>query len=308
MQYDNTKMSFLSSSPMPNGTTSNTLTFNYSTLAPFESRMIRAVKFQVMTPPTVDLGTQATFSGNILPNASDATPMNNSSSITQSAVNSQDPNDIIVHEGSAISLAQAQNEYLHYTIRFQNIGNSDAINIKVVNDLYDKLDWNTFELVSASHNCRIKNKNNHFEFLFENINLPGSNNEPLSHGYITYKIKPVQTIAFSDVIYNEANIFFDYNFPILTNYVYTIVSVLSNEENKLDHLNCFPNPTKNSITISNDSVIDTIEITSILGQQILSQKINSLQTEVDMRSLASGMYLVKVTSGEATKTVKIVKE
>ncbi len=308
MQYDNTKMSFLSSSPMPNGTTSNTLTFNYSTLAPFESRMISAVKFQVMTPPTVDLGTQATFSGNILPNASDATPMNNSSSITQSAVNSQDPNDIIVHEGSAISLAQAQNEYLHYTIRFQNIGNSDAINIKVVNDLYDKLDWNTFELVSASHNCRIKNKNNHLEFLFENINLPGSNNEPLSHGYITYKIKPVQTIAFSDVIFNEANIFFDYNSPILTNYVYTIVSVLSNEENKLEHLNCFPNPTKNSITISNDSVIDTIEITSILGQQILSQKINSLQTELDMRSLPSGMYLVKVTSGEATKTVKIVKE
>lgn len=308
MQYDNTKMTFLSSNVSPNSTTSNTLTFNYSTLAPFESRMIRAVKFQVMTPPTVDIGTNATFTGNILPNATDATPTNNTSSITQIAVNSQDPNDIVVHEGSDISLAQAQNEYLHYTIRFQNIGTSEAINVKVVNELYNKLDGNTFELISASHNCRVKNKNNNLEFLFENINLPGSNNEPLSHGYITYKIKPISTIALLDAIFNEANIFFDYNLPILTNYVVTTVSSLSNQENKFIHLNYFPNPVKNSLTISNESSIDSVEITSLLGQTMLLQKVNSLQTEIDLSELSTGIYFVKVISEGQEKTVKIVKE
>lgn len=308
MQYDNTKMTFLSSNVSPNSTTSNTLTFNYSTLAPFESRMIRAVKFQVMTPPTVDIGTNATFTGNILPNATDATPTNNTSSITQIAVNSQDPNDIVVHEGSDISLAQAQNEYLHYTIRFQNIGTSEAINVKVVNELYNKLDGNTFELISASHNCRVKNKNNNLEFLFENINLPGSNNEPLSHGYITYKIKPISTIALLDAIFNEANIFFDYNLPILTNYVVTTVSSLSNQENKFTHLNYFPNPVKNSLTISNESSIDSVEITSLLGQTMLLQKVNSLQTEIYLSELSTGIYFVKVTSEGQEKTVKIVKE
>jgi hypothetical protein len=307
-QFDSTKMSFLSSNPSPSGLVGNQLTYSFSNLAPFESRVINNVKFQVAIPPTVDLGNVVTFSGTVLPDTSDATPSNNNSSMSQIVVNSYDPNDIIVHEGSSISLAQAQQDYLHYTIRFQNIGTSEAINIKVLNDLDAKLDWNTFEFINSSHNCRVKNNNGHNEFLFEGINLPGTNNEPLSHGYITYKIKPIASIAVGNVISNVANIYFDFNAPIVTNVATTTISALSNQNSAFNDFNYYPNPVKNSLSISNASLIEEIEITSLLGQKILTKKINELQTELNLSELANGVYFVKVRSEGQEKTIKIIKE
>ena len=152
-------MSFLNSGTIPNTIGTNTLIYNYSNIAPFESRVINNVKFQVATPPTVDSGQLVSLTSSLSPVISDPTATNNTSTINQTVVNSQDPNDIVVHEGATITLAKAQQEYLHYTIRFQNVGTSDPINIKVVNDLDPKLDWSTFQLLSTSHNCRVKNKN-----------------------------------------------------------------------------------------------------------------------------------------------------
>ena len=307
-QFDNTKMSFLSSNPSPSGLIGNQLTYSFSNLAPFESRIINNVKFQVAIPPTVDLGNVVTFSGTVLPNTSDATPSNNNSSVSQIVVNSQDPNDIIVHEGSTISLAQAQQDYLHYTIRFQNVGTSEAINIKVLNDLDAKLDWSTFEFINSSHNCRVKNNNGHNEFLFEGIYLPGTNNEPLSHGYITYKIKPIASIAVGNVISNVANIYFDFNAPIVTNTASTTISALSNQNFAFNNFKYFPNPVKNSLSISNASLIEEIEITSLLGQRMVTKEINELQTELNLSELTNGVYFVKVFSEDQEKTFKIIKE
>ncbi len=308
-QFDATKMAFLSSAPSPNSVSGNQLTYDFTGLAPFERRLINNVKFQVAIPPTVNLGDSASFSGLITPVVSDATPLNNSYALNQVVVNSQDPNDITVHEGQTITLDQAQQDYLHYTIRFQNIGTSDAINIKVVNDLEAKLDWSTFELVSTSHLCRVKNNNGHNEFLFESINLPGTNNEPLSHGYITYKVKPVSTVTIGDEFSNFANIYFDFNAPILTNTATTlIVPILNNSSFAFSNLNYFPNPVKNSLTITNNSLIDSIEVSSILGQQIFSKKVNSLQTEINLSNLSNGIYFVKVVCNGAEKTIKIIKE
>ncbi|WP_395045609.1 T9SS type A sorting domain-containing protein [Flavobacterium sp.] len=309
MQFDNAKMSFLSSSPSPNSTTANTVTYTISNLAPFQSGLISNTKFSVFTPPTVNLGDIATFTGTITPVATDATPLNNTNTINQTAVNSQDPNDIVVHEGANITLNQAQQDYLHYTIRFQNVGTSDAINIKVVNDMDAKLDWSTFQLINTSHNCRVKNKNGHNEFLFEGINLPGTTNEPLSHGYISYKVKPIATIAVGNVIPNTANIYFDYNAPIATNTASTtVVNNLNTDAFNFNNFNYYPNPVKNSFTISNDKTINEIEIFSILGQKMMDKKVNDLQTELDLSEFSNGVYFVKVTCDGQEKTLKVIKE
>ncbi|MEC4004101.1 T9SS type A sorting domain-containing protein [Flavobacterium sp. SUN052] len=308
-QFNNSKMSFLSSSPSPNTIGTSSLTYTFSSLAPFESRLISNVKFQVATPPTINSGDVATITGTITPVAADATPTNNTSVLNQTVVNSQDPNDIVVHEGTTITLAKAQQDYLHYTIRFQNVGTSNAINIKVVNDLDAKLDWSTFELISTSHNCRIKNKNGHNEFLFEGINLPGTTNEPLSHGYISFKVKPIASIAVGNVIPSVANIYFDYNAAIATNAVSTtVVANLANENFALNDLKYFPNPVKNSLSISNSSLIDKIEISTIIGQNIFSKTVNNLQTEIDLSDLSNGVYFLKINSEGQEKTIKIIKE
>ena len=308
-QFDNTKMSFLSSSPTPNTITTNSLAYNYTNIVPFENRLIRNVKFQVATPPTVDSGNVIPFSGSITPVAADYTPSNNTCQVNQTVVNSQDPNDIIVHEGASITLAKAQQDYLHYTIRFQNVGTSNAINIKVMNDLDAKLDWSTFKLISTSHNCRVKSKNNRNEFLFEGINLPGTSDEPSSHGYITFKVKPIASIAVGNVIPNTANIYFDFNAPIATNVASTTITPNLGIGNfDFNNFNYFPNPVKNTLSINNTSTIDTIEITSLVGQTMFSKKVNDLQTEINLSELANGVYFVKVTSSGQEKTVKILKE
>jgi hypothetical protein len=65
---------------------------------------------------------------------------------------------------------------------------------------------------------------------------------------------------------------------------------------------------KNSLSISNASLIEEIEITSLLGQRILTKKINELQTELNLSELANGVYFVKVISEGQEKTIKIIKE
>ncbi len=307
-QFDNSKMSFVSSSPSPTNLATNTLTYTFSNLTPFESRLVKNVKFQVATPPTVDSGDTAVFTASVTPTVGDATPTNNTNSTSQTVVNSQDPNDIAVHEGSTITLAQAQQDYLHYTIRFQNIGDSNAINIRVLNDLDAKLDWSTFQLVSTSHNCRVKNKNGHNEFLFEGINLPGNLNEPESHGYISYKVKPISSIALGNVISNTANIYFDYNAPIQTNTVTTTVVALGNDDFAFTNFNYYPNPVKNTLTISNGSLIDEIEVSSVLGQKLLAKKINELQTEIAFTALPEGIYFVKISSEGQEKIIKVIRK
>lgn len=69
----------------------------------------------------------------------------------------------------------------------------------------------------------------------------------------------------------------------------------------------YPNPVKNGITISNDSVIDEVTFISVKGETLLTKKLNSLSTEIDLSNLSTGVYFLKVKSGEVKKTLKIIK-
>jgi hypothetical protein len=70
----------------------------------------------------------------------------------------------------------------------------------------------------------------------------------------------------------------------------------------------YPNPVRNIFTISNTSVIDDVTLISIKGETLLTQKINSLRSEIDLSNFSKGVYFLKVKSGGAEKTVKIIKE
>jgi hypothetical protein len=306
-QYNPSKMSFWTSTPAPDGNAASTLTYNFTNLQPFEIRVIRPVKFHVLTPPTVNAGDSVSFASAITPVANDLTPLDNSSSVTQVVVNSLDPNDMLVHEGSTITLSQASN-YLHYTIHFQNLGSSEAINIKIDNDVEAKLDWTTFELVSSSHPCIVKNKDNHNEFLFEGIYLPGSNDVDNSTGYVSYKIKPKSNVVVGDVLTNQALIYFDYNDPIATNTTSTaIVGNLNTTSFDSKNTKVYPNPVVDKLHISNDQIITEIEIYSVLGQKMLSKKVDALEVDVDMTNYPEGFYCVSIKGSNGVGNYKVLK-
>jgi hypothetical protein len=60
--------------------------------------------------------------------------------------------------------------------------------------------------------------NNVLKFTFSNILLADSNiNEPASHGSLLYSIRQNVSNAIGDTIENTANIYFDFNAPVITN-------------------------------------------------------------------------------------------
>ena len=70
----------------------------------------------------------------------------------------------------------------------------------------------------------------------------------------------------------------------------------------------YPNPVKNTLNLSYDQEISNVTIFNLMGQKVSSQAINSNQGQVDMSNLSHGVYLVKVSSNNQVKTLRVIKE
>ena len=76
----------------------------------------------------------------------------------------------------------------------------------------------------------------------------------------------------------------------------------------LPNFKYYPNPVQHTLTISNTSDIEEIEIIAVSGKSVLTKKINNTHSDIDLSNVASGFYFLKVTSEGKTKTIKIVKK
>ncbi len=70
----------------------------------------------------------------------------------------------------------------------------------------------------------------------------------------------------------------------------------------------YPNPVKDVLNLSYTQNITDVAVFNLIGQQVLVKTVNSNQGQVDMSSLSAGAYLVKVTSDNQVKTIKVVKQ
>lgn len=86
------------------------------------------------------------------------------------------------------------------------------------------------------------------------------------------------------------------------------LNALATPDFVLTNFKSYPNPVKNNLTIQNTSTIDEIALYSITGETVLTKKIKNLRSEIDLSTLSSGIYFLKVKSEGEEKTVKIVKE
>ncbi len=309
-EFDGSKIQYLSASEMPANQTSNILTFNYSELNPFETRIID-LDFNVFAPPTTNINDILMSTATINPVSGDETEDDNTFTIEQTVIGSYDPNDIQCLEGEQILLEDAD-KYLHYLIRFQNTGTASAINVRVENSLDNKLDWTTMQLETMSHEGRVEILNgSEVSFVFNNINLPDSNNdEPNSHGFIAYKIKPNADVVLGDIFYNTADIYFDFNPPIITNTATTeIVETLSLTNVNTHRFNVFPNPAQSELTIKGNRSINHVTIVDVNGRLLKSIKRSGLtsSTIINVEGLNSGIYFLNIESESTKQVVKFVK-
>jgi uncharacterized repeat protein (TIGR01451 family) len=223
------RLALTSALPAATSVSGDTVTWNYNNLAP-NTEVSITLNFVVGTPPSVNLGDTLKSIAWIEHGGIDVTPADDTMTLKQIVIGSFDPNDKTETHGGVISPQQISGaDPLTYLIRFQNTGTDTAFNITVRDTLENRLDWNSFQMISASHAYQLAIEDgNKLTWQFNNIKLPYTGiDEPNSHGYIAYRIKPKSTVLVGDTIKNTAGIYFDYNLPIATNTEKTIVFLLS---------------------------------------------------------------------------------
>lgn len=81
---------------------------------------------------------------------------------------------------------------------------------------------------------------------------------------------------------------------------------LSNDKNIIDGFTYGPNPTNGALKLKANSVLESATIYNILGKELISVKGSSKEMKLDLSQFSSGIYLVRVQSGETTQTIRVV--
>ena len=302
--FDETILDYVSSTPLYDNSGINTFNWNYTNLLPFETREIE-ISFNVNSEtetPAVNIGDVLNYTVSNTTSNTDETPTDNTFTLNQTVVGSYDPNDKTCLEGNSVT-PSIVGEYVHYIIRFENTGTFSAQNI-VVKDIIDasKFDVSTLVPLHASHEFYTRIKDNKVEFIFENINLDF--NDATNDGYVAFKVKTLPILTVGDMFSNEADIYFDYNYPILTNeYLTTIDNLLNNQDFSLENsIKVITSEHIIEIVSDNSIRLENYTLYNISGQEVATGK----ESEISTAAFSKGVYFIKLDFDKASITKKIV--
>ncbi len=291
--------------------TSTGFTFDFTNLLPFETRTI-VFLLDVPSIPIVSIGQSLTNSVSITTAVSEAILTNNSSSFTTQVVASYDPNDKVEAHGDKIVFSTfAPDDYLVYTIRFENTGTAYAENITITDLLDSKIDENSIKMVASSHYYDLVRTENNLTWNFRNIYLPVSvPNTTIGKGFITFKAKLNSGFAVGDIVSNMANIYFDTNPAIETNTFTTeFVSTLSTTNYDSNEVTISPNPTKSEININGAINIKTVELFDFQGRLLIAKSVINTLTTLDFAGYVEGVYFLRIVDIENNMVIKkVIKE
>ncbi len=225
-------------------------------------------------------------------------------------VGSYDPND---KQGFPVGYGNhrfiRRGDEIEYLIRFQNTGTYLAFNVIIEDEIdTDVLDLSTLKLQNSSHPFSLSIEDGKIlKFLFLNIMLPDSNtNEPESHGFIRFRIGQKANNPLGTVIENSADIFFDFNEPIITNTTFHTVGeyfiqAVSTQpiEQQLATVKIFPNPfsEQTTIEIETDKRYQNMTLTvyNLMGQTIKTIPSNgSNRMVLDKSGMTTGVYFYQI--------------
>ncbi|WP_033961602.1 T9SS type A sorting domain-containing protein [Psychroserpens jangbogonensis] len=85
---------------------------------------------------------------------------------------------------------------------------------------------------------------------------------------------------------------------------------LSQDDFQINDFEISPNPASNNFTISlpNFSENVTVNVYDVLGKEVYNGKLNSMSSTINVSQWNSGIYLVRVSTEEATHTKRLVKQ
>jgi uncharacterized repeat protein (TIGR01451 family) len=219
-------------------------------------------------------------------------------------LNSYDPNDkSVIPQGLTNAHFIDSTQVLEYKIRFQNTGTAPAQRVIIIDNISNYLNIESFQQLSASHDYSIDFPNaNTIRWTFNDINLPDSSaNEAESHGYVKFRMQQKSGNQINTEITNQAEIYFDYNLPIITNEVFNTIgdmAVVFTSDDILDsdQFSTYPNPASDFVHFSSGEIIQRVELYDANGRiiQILTN-INQSKLKLSVANYSTGLYYYRVT-------------
>ncbi|MFD1553236.1 hypothetical protein DNU06_15345 [Putridiphycobacter roseus] len=273
---------FVSASVLPDSVLNQTIYFSFDSIAVYKNI---SVQFTTNLNGNLSIGDMVQnqyhlsifdYNNNLEKTYGDST--------INSVVCSYDPNDktsFIANNAAQETIAIG--DFIDYTIRFQNTGTAEAINIVIKDTVDFNLDLNSFQFLSSSHLTEVTIDNNReISFLLHNIHLPDHiSNEPGSHGYITYRIYPNLNLDPNTVINNTAYIYFDNNSPIITN-------------TTLNKMACYILP--DSTLSQNDQLLSVLNAPNYSYQWYLDSSILTNATAAEVQINGEGLYHIVIVN------------
>ncbi|MCC9074404.1 T9SS type A sorting domain-containing protein [Flavobacterium sp. F-65] len=309
--YDAATAEYIQSTPLAAGAGFGSVTWNIEGLLPL-SEVKYIVKLNLNTPtdtPPLNANDVLKFSA-VANIAQDEVATNDEATLEQTVVNSFDPNDKICLGGDYVR-PEHVGDYMYYRIRFENLGTASAQNIKVT-DMIDttKFDIASLSPVDGSHPFTTRViQGNQVEFMFNNIQLgfADENND----GYLVFKIRSLNSLTEGAVLENTASIYFDYNLPVVTNTsVVTVQTSLHTISFETIKLALYPVPAGDMVFISIPKQVNVQSVTvyNLLGQSVLENVRPGPQGDVNVTTLATGSYLMRVRTELGDGVMRFVKK
>ena len=208
------------------------------------------------------------------------------------------------------------NTPIDYLIRFQNTGTDTAFTVVIRDTLPAALDPMSIRQLKSSHNFTYSvEKGNLLTFRFDQIKLVDSfTNEPLSHGFISFRINQQLDNPFGTFIDHSAGIYFDFNPPIITNIahhevgdVIGIVPVLDVPTSVVPEI--FPNPAVSTTHLQlKDLSFDQAhwDLINTQGQTIANGRVQSGTIQLPGQTPSGTHYLYLTKNNGQRYAVKVV--
>ena len=303
-------LSLLSATPAPTITAGNVLTWSGGAFSFNNAFQTRTVQLRFQVPPDVGLlGTDLLSTATVSTSNTEADLSNNTYLLQRTITGAYDPNDkLAITSGGNTDVWQLnEDEWIDYTIRFQNTGTDTAFNVVITDTLPANLDPGSIVMGASSHTFSWELRDaGTLKFYFPNILLPDSNiNEPRSHGFVGFRIRPRLPLLPGDDITNIANIYFDFNPPIITE-----PSVLVAEFNtgmtahdEEPRMRLYPNPVMEVLSIDMGGVRRAmqIEIRALDGRSVAALRSMASISTISVAHLAAGPYSIGVISADGRK-------
>ena len=266
------------------------------------------------TPASVSLGSPVQHQLMATPDAPDTTPVDNMATWNTTVVGSYDPNDKQSSVSSLTSTEVQNGAWVDYTIRFQNTGTYVAENVLITDTLPQGLQANTFAYLASSHTNFWYIEDRVLHVRYDHIQLPDSNtNEPASQGFVKFRIMANTALLAGDAIENTANIYFDFNAPIITESSVVNVenSTRVNETGPGQELLLFPNPATGLVRVKwpSKAAVNSPWTLMALDGRVLLQGWSSMSEEsIDIHTIPSGAYALRISSDDLSITRLLIKK